>query len=255
VTKNEFNILVTNVSAIASQTFSIQCGEFATAIAEDQAKELANKSFDQNQYLQKIDFQQILDSGYNSLDSLTAQLDQAREIIDFDQLAILLKQLPADLPDISKIINGFQLRQWVQHALQLQNDGEFYALHSYLMSHFGLGGDEIDDIIREAIAFDELGVLQDYGSKIASSHIKVDDLVTAASIQSMKVFEWLVTRASLSDNQVGSLFENLLSDRKLFQDSYKIVVKTKSQYAEILRRAESSSDAEIIAFLNRNKID
>ena len=249
----EFNILVTNVTAIANQTFTIQCGEFATALSSDEENELATETFDQKTHIDTFDFQSIINSGYQQLDDLEDELDKAWSLIDLKKLEASLKQLPEDYADLTLKLSGDQLKQWITHTLEAKDDTPFYIVHQYIMTLFQGGDDEINDLIREAIAFDELTDLLEEENNIRAEHIHVDDLITAATIQSFKTFKWLVQHSELSNKEVIKVLENTFDDKPTFEQSYTIIAPTETQHSEILTLAKNRNATEITEFLTQLK--
>lgn len=253
MTQSEFNILITNVTAIASQIFSLQCGEFATAMSANENASATIAPFELEQHLNNINFQEILDSGYNSLDSLTTELNEAWGKHDTATLAALLQQLTTDLPVLTQKLTGIKLKQWIKYNLKPENADSFYALHQYVMPLFNQFGDETYDAIREAIAFDDLAGLLEHEQNIQSKHIKLDDLTTAATIESFKVFEWLLQRTRLEDKQVADILENCFNHQPKFERVYTILAPTAPQHKVVMFRAQAANQASIINFLSQIK--
>lgn len=245
---SDFSVLVTNVSAAASQAFAVQCGEFGAAISDDNADKLPDENFNTSQYLESIDFGDVLNSGYNSLDSLKSELDQAWQAMDSAELNRLLAPLPEDLPDLTHKLAGAQLKQWVEYALVTDENSPFYALHKYLMSLFRRVDDDVNDVIREAIAFDQVDELDEH--EILPEHVHLDDLITAATIQSFNVFKWLIKHVSFNDCKIADLLENFFDDAATFELVYKIISPSEKQKAEILDRASVSDNQQIIGLIN-----
>ena len=246
--QSDFSVLITNVSATASQAFAVQCGEFGAAISDDNADKLPDENFNASQYLDSIDFGDVLDTGYNSLESLKSELEQAWKAIDSAELDRLLAPLPGDLPDLTHKLAGTQLKQWVEYALATDENSPFYTLHKYLMSLFRRVDDDVNDVIREAIAFDQIDELDEH--EILPEHVHLDDLVTAATIQSFNAFKWLVKHANLDDCKIADILENFFDDADAFEQVYKILSPSEKQKAEILNRASSSDNQQIIGLIN-----
>jgi hypothetical protein len=250
--QSEFNVLVTNVSAIADQAFAVQCGEFSSAAADDGVQPAA-APFNPLEHIGNFDYQAVLESGYKSLESLTAEFNAAWEAIEQEKLAGLLENLPDDFARLTQPLTGDQLKPWIIHALNAGDESPFYALHHYLLGFFRGGYDETNDIIREAIAFDELAGLLEHERNIGPEHIQFDDLVTAATIQSFKVLEWLLKHAQLDDGQVVAIMESCFIDKTVFQRVYQMLSPTTAQSAAILLRAQAAGEDGIIGFIQREK--
>jgi len=250
---SEFNILITNVAAIASQTFALQCGEFATAMVADENAALSVEPFALEQHLDNINFQAVLVSGYESLPSLEEELNQAWGKHEPDKLNSLISQLSTTLPDLTKKLTGSKLKQWVKYNLKPEYADNFYELHQYIMSLFSRAADETNDIIREAIAFDNLAGLAEHETQIRAEHIKYDDLITAATIQSFKVFEWLFNHGQWDDTQIADILEYYFTDMFLFERIYNILAPTAPQYIAAMIRAQASNNKSVVDFLNRVK--
>lgn len=251
--QSEFNILVTNVTAIANQTFTIQCGEFATALSSDEENELSTETFDQKTHMDTFDFQSVIDSGYKQLNDLEDELNNAWNLIDLNKLEALIKQLPEGYADLTIKLSGDQLKQWITHTLEAKDDTPFYIVHQYIMTLFQGGDDDINDLIREAIAFDEVAELQEEEHNIRTEHIQVDDLITAAAIQSFKALKWLVQHADLSDEDVIKILESAFDEKSIFEQAYTIISPTETQYSEILTLAKNNNATVIIEFLTQLK--
>ena len=251
--QSEFNILVTNVTAIANQTFTIQCGEFATALSSEEENKLATEAFDQKIHIDTFDFQSIINSGYKQLDDLEDELANAWSLIDLDKLEASLKQLPEGYTELTLKLSGDQLKQWITHTLEAKDDTPFYIVHQYIMTLFQGGDDDIDDLIREAIAFDELTDLLEEENNIRAEHIKVDDLITAATIQSFKAFKFLVQHTELNNEEVIEVLESTFDDKSTFEQVYTIMAPTETQHSEVLTLAKNSNASVIIEFLTQLK--
>lgn len=253
MTQTEFNLLVTNLTAITSQTFAIQCGEFASTVSDEQDEKLVINKFDLDQYISQVDFQEILDGGYGSLDSLKLELDDAWNTIDQDNLRNLTTRLPTGLPEITIKITADHLKQWITYSLDAADDDPLYVLHKYVMGFFAVSFNEAGDIIREAIAFDELAGLHEHENTINAEDITVCDLITAATIQSLKVFEWMIKHSQLNDDQIAELFESVMDDMGIFEQIYKIIMPTTSQCKKIMLIAGSNNQDAVVQFLKQVK--
>lgn len=251
--QSEFNLLVTNVTAIANQTFAIQCGEFANAVAADDSNEFATESFDLNKHNETFDFQAVLEKGYQSIDELETELAEAWEKGSAAELESLLAQLPSAMPVLSQQLSGDQLQQWITHTLKAQDEDPFYVLHQHIMALFqtGLSTNDTNDLIREAIAFDQVSDLADIESTITPEQIAFDDLVTAVTIQSFTAFEWLAQRAALNGEQTVELLENCTDDSAVFEQTLKIIAPDEPARDAIKSRAKASGQEAIVDLIEQ----
>jgi hypothetical protein len=249
----EFNILFANVTAITSQVFAIQCEQFASDLASEQRLGgVVNVSaFDPGKYIAQTNYKEILDSGYESIPSLKTELEVGWNNIDLATLNSLVANLPENLPDISKKITVDQFKLWISYVLGLSDDNPLYLLHQYFMSYLANDFDDVSDIIREAIAFDELSGLIEHANNIGAGNISLNDLITAATIQSFNVLKWLIKRACLNDGQVVELLESNIQDLHVFECVYKIIKPTERQHFDIMSIAVMNKTDDVVMFLDK----
>jgi len=252
--QTDFNFLVTNVTAISTQSFSIRCEEFGAGMSADESNNMTKVEFDLEQQHENFDYQAILDSGYRDTDSLEAELSSAMLILDRNKLNDLLNQLPNDLPNLQQKITGEQLKAWISYVLDLENDNPVSLLNQYVMSLFQVD-DDIHDLIREAIAFDKTDELQEEADNIKAEHIKVEDLETAAEIGSFKAFEWLFKKAALDEVKTIELLfcENCIDAPFVFENLYKIIKPTDELRSTIIAKAKNSGYDAVIDFLQQTE--
>lgn len=248
----EFNILITNVAAITNQAFTFKCGEFASHLSGDVSDGQTSNKFNYEKYITDFNAQEMLASGYKSIDALELELEDVWNGIDQEALYRLASELPANLPDITTRLTSDQFKLWIVYALESSDDNPLYELHKYITDSLGTGQcDDVYDSIREAIAFDELTGLIESENKIISEHILLDDLITAATIHSFKVFEWLMKRAQLDDQQIIDLLDSNITDLNTFEKMYKIIIPTDAQRKKIKSIAIIKNEDAVVRFLEK----
>lgn len=247
--QTQFNILVTNVSAIVSQTYAIQCGEFATAMAEEEPEQFPGISFNKQEMLEKTDYQNLLNSGYESISELSEQLAEAWQKIDQPELESFNNNLPGDLPVLTHKLSDKEFKQWLNYAVDAGEKNPFYALHYYLISYFqgNLEENDINDAIREAIASDNVDELDE--SVVKPEHILLDDLITAATIESFVTFDWLIKRTQLSVDDATDLLHNISDNTYTLRQAYEILDPAGELKPAILELAENNQHELLIDFL------
>jgi len=249
MTFSEFKYLVTNVTAIVNQAFTIQCGEFATAVAREQDSTLSPVSFDTEKHLETFDFQAVLDSGYSDLDELDAQFRAAWDQVPHEDLEELINQTPAHLPSLTKKLEAGELSDWVRHSLNASEDTPLYRLHQAITTLFETGDDEISDIIREAIAYDKTDELEAGANSLSAEQINLDDLITAATIESFNALGWLLNRAELNDDDIISLLESNIDDSSVSARVVELLSLTPEQKTRIVNMAQSQNNHAIADLL------
>lgn len=249
--QSEFNLLVTNVTAIANQTFTIQCGGFVTALDADKENEFSTEPFDINSHMEGFNFQEILESGYGGLNEVENELNEAWSLVDRDLLESSVIQLPKEFSDLTKKLTASELKQWITHTLEAEDESLFYVVHRIIMALFQQEGSDIHDLVREAIAFDELTDLIKEEKNLRAEHIQLDDLETALTIQSFKAFEWLVPRAKLDDDNTLELLKSSLDDHSNFERILLILAPSEKQRETILSLAKSRNEDSILELLSK----
>ena len=119
------------------------------------------------------------------------------------------------------------------------------------MALFQQEGSDIHDLVREAIAFDELTDLIKEEKNLRAEHIQLDDLETALTIQSFKAFEWLVPRAKLDDDNTLELLKSSLDDHSNFERILLILAPSEKQRETILSLAKSRNEDSILELLSK----
>jgi len=249
--QTEFNFLVTNVTAISTQLFSIRCSMFGSEMSADESNEMETVEFDLQKEHENFDYQSILDSGYRDINSLETELSSAMLILDQNELDDLLNKLPSNLPNLQQKMTGEQLKAWISYALNSEDDESVALLNQYIMSLFQVD-DEIHDLIREAIAFDKIDDLQDQQEDINSEHIKIEDLLTAAEIESFRAFKWLFERAELDNTQIIELLfsEKCIDDQIVFESVYKIIEPSEELHTMVTAKVKGSGHDTVAEFLD-----
>ncbi len=252
--QSEFNFLVTNVTAIATQTFSIRCGEFGAAMAADESNDIPTAEFNLEEQHEYFDYQAILNSGYRDIDSLVVELDGAWQILDQDMLDSLLTNLLDELPLLQKEISGDDLKLWISHSLDASNDSPFFLLNQYIMALFQQD-DDIHDLIREAIASNSIDELEEEEAKIFAKHILIKDLVTAAEIESFETFKWLFEKSELNEQQLSEMFssEGCIDDQFVFETIYNIVSPSEQLKNTLKLIAEEQGHQTVVQFLEQGQ--
>jgi len=242
----EFKYLVTNITAIINQAFTIQCGEFATAITQDQEVDLPTKNFDTENHLETFDFQAVLDSGYHDMNDLDSQFHTAWDQADPDILIDLISQTPDHLPKLTEKLNAKSLTDWIRFSLDAADDSPLYKLHQVIMTLFEDEKETFEDVIREAIAYDKVDELEANKNAISAEQIEIDDLTTAATIESFNALEWLLAHATLSDNDIVELLENTIDDPSVSKRVVELLQLTSDQKDRIM---QVTQDNETLASL------
>lgn len=248
--QSDFNILVTNVTAIVNHTFNIQADEFADGVVQEAAQGGAAAGFDTDQHFESFDFQDVLDSGYRDLAELTDELDEAWEQVDRELLQELLAEVPGDMPNLTMKMSGDDLKTWIRHSLQADEETPVYAIHRMIMALFDGSSEQINDMIREAIAFDDLDELIDEEPNLLPENISLENLITAATIQSFNVLAWLIPRADLDDDEALELLESNIDDKFIFQKVYGMLEPDDALKSAIRSRAEALGQSRIVEFLS-----
>ena len=269
----EFSILVTNLAAIATETFSIRCSVFATELQNDpdpsgSAPTETNEQtmFNLDEYFSQADLQAMLDSGYAQLDELQTELNTAMEIVEPDMLSDLLSQLPSGFPDLSYKLTVDQFKIWLTYAADAKDDDPFYAAHDYVMAAFA-GGDDLDmeelglddddddiqNLVQEAIALNEIQILIDNESDITADKILLNDLIMAVFNDSLEPLKWLLKRAKLTDEEQVLLLNSCLFNPDTFKMVYAMQDLDDTQQTEILELAVESEQQEVIDFLQQTQ--
>ena len=248
--KDDFYYLVTNVSAVATQVFTIRCGEFGAAASVDESNDLPAFDFNPNSQLDKIDFQAFIDSGYQDIDDVESELAEAWEDLDLANLNDLLSELPGELPHLTQKISGEQLKAWVAYCTERSSADSFDILHQYVMSVVNKDED-IYDLIRECIASNDHSELEEEDSRISAKHVRLDDLVTAAEIESFNTFKWLFNKGNLNEEQKEAVLsaEGCIDDRFVFEEVYKIISPSQQSLDSVQAKAEKAGHSEIVEFI------
>jgi hypothetical protein len=258
--QSEFNIFVTNITAVTTQTFSLRCGEFGAAMSADESNEMPEAKFDLEEQHENFDYQSILVSGYRDMESLDDELNNAWQLLEldeleFDKLESLNQQLPDSLPNLTQRLTGEQLKQWISYCLDAPNDSPIFLLNQLVMNLFQVDSD-IHDLIREAIASDNIEDLSDESENITAKHIRMEDLVTAAEIESFKVFAWLFSKSDLSEEQLVELLtsEGCIDDQIVFESIYKIVSPSSQQAQAVKLKAQAQDIQSVVQFLEQTAL-
>ncbi len=248
--QTQFNILVTNVSAIVSQTYAIQCGEFTTAMVAEDPDQFSDVSFDKKELLENTDYQKLLNGGYESINELSDQLSRAWQEIDQPILESINEKLPDNLPELTRKLSDKEFKQWLNYAIgAADSENPFYALHYFLVSFFrgNLEDNDINDAIREAIASDSVDELDE--SAVKPEHILMDDLITAATIESFVTFEWLIKRTRLSVVEIAELLHNISDNIYTLRHVYDILDSDSELSSTIQEVAKKNQYEQLLDFL------
>ena len=237
--KQEFEFLVVNVSAIMNQTFSLRCLEYDSAVTGELSSQQSKSQVDFDKQHNQFDYQSILDSGYNDINELTAELNDAWELIEVEFVEQLVSRLPTDLSNLKEKIGGEQLKLWIEKSLSDQINQELADLYQCINDALN-NDEEIQDLIKEAIAFDNIEEIIDEQDNLKAKHIELDDLITAAKIRSYKAFEWLLPRAELNANQMVELFAGCF----LFAHALECICKFSNASSEVLQAAQERAKQE-----------
>ncbi|MCW8877362.1 MAG: hypothetical protein OQJ89_01785 [Kangiellaceae bacterium] len=246
--RDDFYYLVTNVSAIATQVFTIRCGEFGAAASEDNSNEVPSFEFNVEDQINKVDYQEFIDSGYKDIDAVESELASAWEDVELANLDDLLARLPQELPKLTQQISGEQLKQWVVQCVE--SSESFDILHQYIMNVVNKD-EEIYDLIRESIASNDCSELDEADPMITSEHIRIDDLVTAAEIESFKTFKWLYRKGNLSEEQKEAVLsaEGCIDDRFVFEEICKIISPNEQCLNLIQEKADKAGHHEVAEYI------
>ena len=246
----DFNILFTNVMAIADQTFTIKCGEFVTAASADPESGIHTDAFNMNQYYEKFDFQNMLDTGYASINELQTELNSIWEKLDSAELDNLLRDLPAGLPALSAKLSGQSLKQWIQHTVTSEGESAFYTLHQYISAKAG-GVNNLADVLRHAIATDDVSQLNELAGTVQPDQISMEDLITAATIEYYQELQWMLEHVHLSDEQGIVLLSSQIEFPMQFERVYQIATPSKNQHQAVLELATQQGAKDVMSFLNK----
>ena len=247
--QSEFNFLVTNILAIKDQLFSINCAQFATDVRPQNDEDKASDAFDVNNYINRSNYDEFINQGYESIASLSNELTSAWEKTGADILDELLNNVPHSLPVLTAKITSNEFKTCLLFSLENTDRNPLNDIHQYLTGFLNSNFDEVADIIREAIAFDDVTGLIEMEAVIDTSKITLDDLVTAVTIQSYSAFKWLFSHAMLSDHKLLDLFVEGMSDNNVFEAMYNIIKPSDKHHALLLSLAEKHSNHEAVNFL------
>lgn len=248
--KDDFYYLVTNASAIASLVFTVRCGEFGASASEDSSNEIPTFEFNLQDQLNNVDFQEVLNNGYSDIEAVESKLEAAWQELELDTLDDLLNKLPKELPNLAKKISGEELKQWIAHCAENPSFESFDILYQYIMNSVNKD-EEIYDLIRASIASNDSTELVEEDAKITSKHIRVDDLVTAAEIESFSTFEWMFNKGKLNDEQKEAVLsaEGCIDDRLVFEQICKIMSPSPAILSQILEKADAAGHEEVVDFI------
>lgn len=244
----QFNILVTNVFAIAEQVFARQCKLFLQTMAEDESAGFSPEAAGLQDFEAEVDYQLVLDNGYGALESVTDSFAAAWDKADKILLQESLAQLPPQLPNLLYKINGEVLENWVNCVAALPEENAFSRIHQYCQGLFHSQG-QGRDFIREAIADDDVTILEQNESEIALEEILFEDINTALMIESVKTFTWLAERAQLSDEQRLTMLEYVISDQPYFERVYQTLAPSAAVKTALIATARESGYAAVLEFL------
>lgn len=251
--QNEFAILITNTMGISDQLLAKQCGSFLDELVDSDDPALAQQLTGLEGAAQKVDYQTMIDQGYASLDTLNDDVKQAWEKIDQEQLKLLISEIPPQMPNLTKKISGKEVGKWIDYLVGMPEGNAFSDLHQYCYNLFS-SGSEGKDVIRLAIADDDVSMLENEEGSIKPDDISFEDINTALMIESVKTFEWLAKRANFSDDQVHLMLEYVSSDSQYFETIYKILAPTSAQYSAILASVTDMEEEETLAFLKQQNM-
>ncbi len=243
-----FNILITNVMGIADQLLSRRCGSFLDEISDGETPELEKELAGLEEFGESTDFQKTIDEGYQSLDGLSEDFQQAWQRCDHEQMLILVEVIPPELPKLFDRLSGAEFEGWINHVDGLPDINYFAPLHQYCLTLFNptmLSNDSI----RKAIADDDVSILIAEEANISAKDILFEDINTALMIESVKTFEWLAKRASFSDEEVVTMLEYVSSDPDYFAKVYTILSPNAAQHADVLARVTEAEELETLEFL------
>ncbi len=248
--KTEFNFVIINIFGIADQVFARQCGSFLETIAEDGNAAFSVQAAGLEDFQGDVNYQFIIDQGYRSVESLTSEFSAAWAKVNASFLEQVLTVLPTHLPNLIRKINGEELKIWVDYVVDLPEENDFNRAHQYCQGLFHSGG-QGNDIIREAIADDNVNLLVDNEKNISLDAITFEDINTALMIESVKTFEWLAVRASLTDEQVLGMLEYVVSDLPYFERVYATLTPSAHVRAALETKVVAMGEAGVLAFLQQ----
>lgn len=247
--QSDFNILVTNSTAVANQVFSCQCGDFASNLSSGDDNELVPVAFNLEKHLNEFNFQEVLDSGYGSIPELELELCEAWAGVNVDELSGIISQLPSEFSGFTKKLRGKQLSSCVAVVLNDGDNSPFFKLHQAIMPLFQQWEESPEDAIREAIAFDEISSL-DEAVNILPEHVSVEDLITSATIQSFKVFTWLVKCSNIDSEGMTIVLREFVEEEELFNTIFRIFSPNDVQKSDIARALSDCPRALTYAVLS-----
>lgn len=247
--QSDFNILVTNSTAVANQVFSCQCGDFASNLSGGDDNVLAPVNFDLEKHLNEFNFQEVLDSGYESISELELEFCEAWAGVNIDELNGMISQLPSEFSGFTEKLSGKQLSNCVAVVLNAGDDSPFFKLHQVIMPLFQQWDESAEDTIREAIAFDEVASL-DEADNILPEHVSVEDLITSATIQSFKVFTWLVKCSNIDSEGMATVLREFSEEEELFDKIFRIFSPDDVQKRDIARALSDCPRAFTYAVLS-----
>lgn len=222
---------------------------------DQETSDINVEEFNTEQHLLDFDFQDILDSGYRDLPELTEDLEQARNQVNMDEIQALLAELPQSYPALNQKISGADLQSWIRYTLKAEDEDPIYKIYHEIKARFSGEDDDIPDLIREAIAYDELEELKNIEKRLAPTHILLEDLITAATIESFSVLKWLINHVTLNNNEVILLMESQFQDLPVFEQLYQILTPTNEQHLLILEAAKNAQATAIINYLQLKSKD
>ncbi|HMY40787.1 MAG TPA: hypothetical protein PK011_15795, partial [Marinagarivorans sp.] len=210
--------LYTHVSGLALQAFHIQMAQFQAAEEAGAAPALPDAA----------SLGAFLQNGYAAIDELSADIAAKLAQIPAAQLAELISQLPADLPALTRPLNGAQFYDWLLFVLEQPASAAIYQLH-HLFNAGPLLDEDPAETIREAIAFDDPALLD------ASASIELEHVQLAIQANSLNVLPQLLSASELTDED--SL--NLLALALTFDGAMPTLLAALKPSASLLARLKT----------------
>lgn len=213
-----FNRLVIHSTFLADRVFNAQCGQL---INDAQGDQLDNVPSASEAGVSPAELERLLEQGFIDAQSLSEELVQMHANADLKVVSEALERLPKELPDLTEALSGEGCQQWIEHILLNTANTPFYELHQALTSQGDFLDDTAEELISDAIAFNQLTSITENLEIISADDVTVDNIVLAGRIESWSVLDWLLSNNCLTDEDKVTVLTELHDDAIAFAYIFK----------------------------------